>query len=117
MGILTYGANSEFEFDDRLLAHLKVVITAKLRRNEGFLLNWKVSAGVGSGRVSLWLGPTIPLQFTFFGSRDPQLNRAWIDVLADLSHSARGLVVISEADAEAVKAGSIALDELEGLTL
>lgn len=117
MGVLRYGFGAEYEFDDRILAHLKIVIAAKLRRNESFFLSWAMNPGAGSGRTSLWLDPAIPLQITFYGSREPQLNRAWIDVLAELSHSPRGLVLISESDAEAVKAGSLTLDELEGLVL
>lgn len=117
MGILKYGVGNEHELDDRILAHLKVVIAAKLRRNESFFLTWSISTSVGSGRVSLWISPAVPLQLTFFGSREPQLNRAWIDVLAELSHSPRGLVLISEADAEAVKSGALALDGVDSLVL
>lgn len=117
MGILKYGPGAEYELDDRILAHLKVVIAAKLRRNEGFFLSWSMNPSVASGRVSLWLAQAIPLQLVFFGGREPQLNRVWIDVLAELSHSPRGLLLISEADAEAVKAGVLALDEVEGIVL
>lgn len=117
MGILRYGAGTEYELDDRILAHLKVVIAAKLRRNESFFVSWSIPPTVGSGRISLWLAPAVPLEIVFYGSREPQLNRIWIDVLAEMSHSPRGLVLISEADAEAVKAGTIGMDQVEALTL
>jgi hypothetical protein len=39
MGFLTYGGVQEYEFDDRTLAHLKVAITIKLRRQESFLMS------------------------------------------------------------------------------
>jgi hypothetical protein len=37
-------------------------------------------------------------------------------VLTELSHTSRGLVVISESDAEAVKAGTMPIDEAQGIT-
>ncbi len=107
MGKLIYGCRSEYEFDDRLLAHLKVAVTAKLRRQECFMLSWAIDARDASGRMSLWLAPAIPLQFKFAGSRRPTLNRAWIDVMVQFSNSARGLVVISEADALSLSRGEI----------
>lgn len=111
-----YGFGTEYEIDDRTLAHLKVVIAAKLRRQENFFLSWTNEPEAGSGRISLWLSPSIPLQFRFYGSRQPQLNRAWLEVLTDLSHTARGLIIVSEAEAEAVKAGAMPIDEVPGVT-
>jgi hypothetical protein len=40
MGTLNY-AKTTVEFDDRVLAHLKVVIVSKLRRGEPLQLSWK----------------------------------------------------------------------------
>lgn len=94
-----YGGSQEFEFEDRTLAHLKVAITRKLRRQESFLMSWTNAVEKGGGRVSIWLTPHIPISFRFNGSRPPQLNKAWLMVLNDLSNSPRGLVVISEEDA------------------
>lgn len=100
MGFLVYGGTQEFEFEDRTLAHLKLAITMKLRRQESFLMSWVNPAERGGGRVSIWLTPNIPLSFRFAGSRPPQLNKAWLSVLADFSHTPRGLVVVSEEEAE-----------------
>ena len=100
MGFLMYGGSQEYEFEDRTLAHLKVAITIKLRRQESFLMSWTNPAERGGGRVSLWLSPTIPLTFRFSGSRPPQLNKVWLSVLNDFSNTARGLVVISEDEAQ-----------------
>lgn len=111
MGYLIYGNSSEYEIDDRALAHLKVVIGSKLRRQESFFLNWVNDPDSGSGRVSLWVAPSIPLQFRFFGSRPATLNRIWLEVMADLSHTVRGLVLIPEAEAEAIKRGEQKPDE------
>jgi len=100
MGFLTYGGVQEYEFDDRTLAHLKVAITIKLRRQESFLMSWTVPAERGGGRVSIWLTPSIPLSFRFAGSRAPQLNRHWLAVLNELAHTPRGLTVVSEQEAQ-----------------
>ena len=100
MGYLTYAGSQEYEFEDRTLTHLKVAISMKLRRQESFLLNWSNSAKQGSGRMSLWLSPSIPLMFRFVGSRSPELNEQWVSVLHELSNTPRGMVVITEEEAE-----------------
>jgi len=82
MGKILYGPHEyTVEVDDRALAHLKMVIVAKLRRHEPFLLSWENDVTVGSGRGSLWIHPAIPLRFQFVGSRRPALNRDWMDLL------------------------------------
>lgn len=100
MGYLNYGGNQEYEFDDRTLAHLKTAIAMKLRRQESFLMSWNNPVERGGGRMSIWLSPNIPLSFRFSGSRSPVLNKNWIAVLHELSHTPRGLLVVSEQDAE-----------------
>lgn len=98
MGYLIYGGSHEYEFEDRTLAHLKVAITIKLRRQESFLMSWVNPAERGGGRVSIWLTPTIPLVFRFSGSRSPQLNKAWLEVLNDHSNTPRGLIMVPESE-------------------
>ncbi|WP_336659008.1 DUF7882 family protein [Leucobacter sp. USHLN153] len=98
MGYLMHGTH-EYEFEDRLLTHLKMVIAQKLMKQEGFLLSWTKTAEAGSGRVSLWLSPFVQLGFRFSGGRPPELNRTWLRVLNSLSNTSRGLVVMSEDDA------------------
>ena len=100
MGYLIYGNGAEYELDDRVLAHLKVAIAAKLRIQESFLINWSIPASEGSGRVSLWISPSIPLQFRFSGGKAPELNRIWIDALARSSQGVRGMMVMAESEAE-----------------
>lgn len=99
MGYLVYGAGAEYEIDDRTLAHLKIAVISKLRRQESFLLNWAVGVDDGSGRVSLWLSPAIPLQFRFFGNRPPALNQDWLTALARSAHSSRGMILMGEDEA------------------
>jgi hypothetical protein len=101
MGYLIYGAGAEYEIDDRTLSHIKIAVVAKLRLQECFLINWTVTPDEGSGRISLWLAPGIPLQFRFSGSRPPELNRVWLEALAASSHGTRGMVVMPEDEAEA----------------
>ena len=77
-------ANS-VDIDDRTLAHLRIVVMNKLRRTEAFMFD--VEVGDGSGRRSFWMHPSVPIQFHFFGSRNPRINRAWIE---DLMQAASG---------------------------
>src|SRR5690606_19485112 len=72
VGSLIYGTSGiEISFDDRVLAHLELVINAKLRRRESFMLSWRDSTAVGDGRSSIWLDTAIPLYFRYSGSRIP----------------------------------------------
>lgn len=99
MGTLTYAGATEYAIEDRMLAHVKVAVTAKLRRQESFMLSWDIEPSHGSGRVSLWLSPAVPLEFRFSGSRVPELNGRWLESLVETGNSARGMVLLAEADA------------------
>jgi len=80
VGKFIYGAPGgyEVEIDDRALAHVKVAMFAKLRRNESFSFSWQVNVEEGSGRHSLWISPASMIHFHFYGSRPAELNRTWI---------------------------------------
>src|SRR4051812_28202017 len=67
MGKLTYDSTLVVDFDDRVLAHLQVVIGAKLRRNESFYFSWRDDSAVGDGRSVIWLHPSIALMYKFHG--------------------------------------------------
>lgn len=99
MGTLTYDSTLAADFDDRTLAHLQVVIGAKLRRNEAFFFSWKDDTSIGDGRSVIWLHPSIPISFKFFGSRPPALNRAWVDELLMLANTPGGLQITAEPSA------------------
>ncbi|TFB55475.1 ATP-dependent DNA ligase [Cryobacterium sp. TMT1-62] len=97
MGKFIYGTPSiTVDFDDRVLAHLKIVILSKVRRGESFTFSWEYSAASGHGHSTIWIHPTIPLQFDFFGNREPLLNRAWVEELVRLSNTPGGLRVTPE---------------------
>jgi hypothetical protein len=97
MGTLVYGsAETRVTVDDRALAHLKVVIVTKFRRNEAFLFSWDVPAERGSGRGSIWLHPAIPLRFEFGSARPPSLNRAWLEEMTISASTSIGLVLGDE---------------------
>jgi hypothetical protein len=103
MGQFIYGNPSvAVDFDDRVLAHLKVVVLAKVRRGESFTFSWEYTAAAGSGHSSIWIHPTIPLQFNFLGNREPRLNRAWVEELMQLANTPAGLRLTPEpAEADA----------------
>ncbi|MEN2741703.1 ATP-dependent DNA ligase [Microbacterium sp. X-17] len=92
MGTLTYDG-TVIAFDDRLLAHLQIVIVNKLRRRESFAFSWRDAPEVGDGRSTIWMDPSIPLYFKFEGSRAPSIDRDWIEQLAESAASSTGLIV------------------------
>ena len=96
MGKFKYGILSEVSFDDRPLAHIQVVIAAKLRRGESFNFSWVKDPSEGSGRTTIWMHPSIPLVYDFDGSRHPAINRDWIDALMSTANSTTGLVLVPE---------------------
>jgi hypothetical protein len=99
MGQFIYGSvPATVEVDDRALAHLKIVIIAKLRRGEGFALSWDEPQKTKAerGRNTIWLHPGIPMQFKFFGSRQPSLNKLWLEDLMDSANSSSGLHLVPE---------------------
>lgn len=97
MGTLQYGAGGDpIHIEDRALAHLKVVIATKLRRNESFSLSWHHAAGDGAGRSTIWLHPSIPLRFTFDAPEAPDLNMKWIEQLMHSANSSGGIQLVDE---------------------
>jgi len=95
MGSLRYD-NIVIEFDDRLLAHLQVVIALKIRRGESFFMAWRDSAETGDGHSSIWVHPAQNLYFKFDGSRFPKINPAWVDAMMASANSSKGLLIMTE---------------------
>ncbi|WP_312855081.1 DUF7882 family protein [Agromyces agglutinans] len=100
MGTLQYDGVL-IEFDDRVLAHLQLVIVQKLRRNESFVMSWRDAQETGNGHSSVWVHPAQNLYFKFSGGRHPAINRDWLEQLMESANSARGLVITAEPDSAA----------------
>jgi hypothetical protein len=126
MGTLYYGgSDTPIDIEDRALAHLKVVIATKLRRNESFTLSWQHPPDQERGRSTLWLHPSIPLRFVFDEPVSAELNRKWIEDLAQSANSSGGITLVAEhfytSTAGARESGSrdLSMDkiEVEGLSV
>ncbi|MCK2031770.1 hypothetical protein [Microbacterium sp. KSW4-4] len=96
MGTIQYGDSSEIHIEDRALAHLKVAIATKMRRNESFTLSWKHPEGDAPGRSTIWIHPSIPLRFTFDEPETPELNAKWLQALMIEASSSGGICVVDE---------------------
>lgn len=102
MGKFIYRDQVRVDFEDRLLAHLQVVIGSKLRRGEPFYFSWKDDHSVGGGRTAVWMHPGASFTFKFHGGRAPALNRSWLEALMHTANSATGLHVVPEPHEETV---------------
>jgi hypothetical protein len=95
VGALYYDGE-EFELDDRILTHLQIVISTKLRRGEDFFLSWQVPAERGSGRNALWIDNGVPIRFFYSGSRNVAVNREWVEAMIMGAGRASGLILGDE---------------------
>lgn len=98
MGRLVYDGRARFVIDDRTLAHLQIVMGDKLRRGEPFTFTWANPLEEGGGRISVWVNASSGLVFTFDRNRPQQINRAWLDLLAQATNTPGGLAPIDEPD-------------------
>ena len=97
MGYIQYGTpRMQIAFDDRTLAHIQVVVMAKLRRGEGLFSSWIDDPELGNGRSSIWLNTGIPLYFHFGRGARHELNRDWLEILSLSANSAQGLTLVAE---------------------
>ena len=97
MGTMYYGGSAmPIQIEDRALAHLKVVLATKLRRNESFTLSWPHATDEPQGRSTLWIHPSIPLRFVFDDPTPVELSRAWIEELAQSANSSGGIALVAE---------------------
>ena len=97
MGTMYYGGSAmPIQIEDRALAHLKVVVATKLRRNESFTLSWPHATDEPQGRSTLWIHPSIPLRFVFDDPTPVELSRAWIEELAQSANSSGGIALVAE---------------------
>lgn len=97
MGVLYYGGStSPIRIEDRALAHLKFVITTKLRRGESFTMSWPHRDDEPAGRSSIWLHPAVPLRFVFEEPVGPELDRRYLANLAAAANSSGGIRLTAE---------------------
>lgn len=97
MGTIYYGGSATpIHIEDRALAHLKVVVATKLRRDESFTLSWRHPDDQPQGRTTIWLHPSIPLRFVFDDPEPVSLSREWIEDLANSANSSGGISLVAE---------------------
>jgi hypothetical protein len=96
MGTLIYDSTVRADFEDRTLAHLQLAITSKLRRGESFTLTWKDDPSIGDGRTTVWINPAVSLIYKFHGSRQPQINPRWVELLVLDASTASGMRLVPE---------------------
>ena len=95
MGHLHYGSPpASFELDDRTLAHVEIVVLAKLRRNESFALTID---GANGARESIWINSSSTLRFEF-GSTTNDISKAWLDELIDSANTTTGMKILPEPE-------------------
>jgi hypothetical protein len=99
VGTLHYGSPpASFPLDDRALAHIELVILAKLRRREA--LSLALTDDATSRRQAMWISPDVTLRFEYDAPM-PDINRLWLQELIDTANSSGGLRLIPEPTADA----------------
>ena len=95
MGSLHYGSPpTSYQLDDRALAHVELVVLAKLRRNESFAFSLD---GPKGGRTTIWVSAASTLRFEF-DETTHEINRLWLDELIDSANTTTGLRVVPEPE-------------------
>ncbi|MEV4777099.1 hypothetical protein LTA6_000661 [Microbacterium sp. LTA6] len=75
MGRLKYdGTSDPILIEDATLAHLKIIIATKLRRQESFMMTWRPIGQGPDARATVWIHPAIPLQFGFDDAEAPPID-------------------------------------------
>jgi hypothetical protein len=94
VGLLYYGTDAQpAEIPDRVLAHLKVVATTKLRRGESFTVTWRHATEAADGRTSIWMQPAIPLRFVFDDPEPEKLDPEYLHTLANAANTSSGVYI------------------------
>lgn len=96
MGKFIYEGTVKTEIEDRALTHIQLVMTAKLRRAEPFSFSWREDQSIGGGRTTVWVHAGSSLVFKYHGSRQPSINREWVEALAFTANSPSGLYLVPE---------------------
>lgn len=93
MGTLRYdSSHPAISLPDRMLEHLHIVVTRKLREQRRFALT--IVAGV-SAPVQVWLDAQVPLVITYATGMVTTINERWLAQL-EASFTAAGLTLSAE---------------------
>jgi hypothetical protein len=96
VGTLHYGSPATgFALDDRTLAHIELVMMAKLRRQESFA--FAITDEKTQLRQAVWISPVTALRFEYDAPM-PEINRLWLQDLVDTANSSGGLRIVPEPD-------------------
>ena len=102
MGNLYYGWDpAPIPMPDRVLAHLKVLTTAKLRRSEGFTISWQHVDDQAPGRTTIWMQASIPIKFVFDSTEAEALDSEWLKELSRAANAGGVTLAASEIAAAA----------------
>jgi hypothetical protein len=94
MGTLYYGdGRTPIAVDDEQLAHVRVVVISKLRRNEPFPLTWHRPETDSAHRSTVWVSSHSTLEFEFDEADTPELDMERLERLSRDASTARGLTV------------------------
>lgn len=94
MGTLEYNSSHPaIKIDDETLAHLKIIIATKLRRQESFMMTWLPLGAKSNGRMTAWVSPSIPLVLAFDDPKMPPIDPERITHMMD-SLNAHGELLI-----------------------
>lgn len=98
MGKLEYNSSRPpIEIEDVTLAHLKIIIGTKLRRQEAFMMTWLPEKKNPAGRLTAWVHPSIPMVLAFDEATMPKIDPARIARMME-NLNAHGELVIDQMD-------------------
>ena len=102
MGTFYYGGGhgdlaAGFDLDDILLAHLKLVIIAKLRRGESFVVTVPALEHGCQVREALWVNPSVPMRFVMDEADVPLLDHHRLESLMAQANTLGGIVLMAES--------------------
>ncbi|WP_334148234.1 DUF7882 family protein [Microbacterium sp.] len=94
MGTLEYNSSRPpIEIDDVTLAHLKIIIGTKLRRQESFMMTWLPDRENPIGRLTAWVHPSIPVILAFDNAKMPKIDPKRIARMMESLNSAGELLI------------------------
>jgi hypothetical protein len=96
VGRFIYNSTVSITLGDDLLAHLQAVVGAKFRLQQSFYFSWGYPANSGESRTTVWLTPSIPVQFIYRNARVPVLDRDRINSLFAQANTPNGMMLIVE---------------------